>query len=44
MGSEGLTEATKIAILNANYVAARLKEFYPVLYTGNKDSLPMKHH
>ena len=36
MGSEGLTEATKIAILNANYVAKRLNEFYPVLYTGNK--------
>ncbi len=36
MGSEGLTEATKIAILNANYVASRLKEYYPVLYTGNK--------
>jgi len=36
MGSEGLTEATKIAILNANYVANRLKEFYPILYTGNK--------
>jgi glycine dehydrogenase len=36
MGAEGLTEATKIAILNANYVAHRLKEFYPILYTGNK--------
>ncbi|MFC4994225.1 aminomethyl-transferring glycine dehydrogenase [Rubritalea tangerina] len=36
MGSEGLTEATKIAILNANYVASRLKDYYPVLYTGNK--------
>ena len=36
MGSEGLTEATKIAILNANYVATRLKECYPILYTGNK--------
>ncbi len=36
MGAEGLTEATKIAILNANYVANRLKEFYPILYTGNK--------
>jgi len=36
MGSEGLTEATKIAILNANYVASRLNEYYPVLYTGNK--------
>lgn len=36
MGGEGLTEATKIAILNANYVAKRLKDYYPVLYTGNK--------
>ncbi|MFT5881935.1 MAG: glycine dehydrogenase, partial [Crocinitomicaceae bacterium] len=36
MGSEGLAEATKIAILNANYVASRLNKFYPVLYTGNK--------
>ena len=36
MGSKGLTEATKIAILNANYVAKRLNEYYPVLYTGNK--------
>ncbi len=36
MGAEGLTEATKIAILNANYVAARLKDYYPILYTGNK--------
>ena len=36
MGAEGLTEATKIAILNANYVAKRLGEFYPILYTGNK--------
>ena len=36
MGTEGLTEATKIAILNANYVAKRLNDYYPVLYTGNK--------
>jgi len=36
MGNDGLTEATKIAILNANYMAKRLGEFYPVLYTGNK--------
>lgn len=36
MGAEGLTEATKIAILNANYVARRLSECYPILYTGNK--------
>ena len=34
LGAEGLTRATKYAILNANYVAARLKEHYPVLYTG----------
>ena len=36
MGAEGLTEATKIAILNANYVAKRLNDCFPVLYTGNK--------
>ena len=34
MGADGLREATEIAILNANYVAARLKEAYPILYTG----------
>ena len=34
MGSEGLTLATKVAILNANYVAQRLAEHYPVLYQG----------
>jgi len=34
MGGEGLLEATKHAILNANYVATRLAEHYPVLYTG----------
>jgi glycine dehydrogenase len=34
LGSEGLTMATKIAILNANYLAARLKNYYSVLYTG----------
>ncbi len=34
MGSQGLTEATEIAILNANYVAARLDSHYPVLYKG----------
>ena len=36
MGSEGLTEATKMAILNANYVASRLGEYYPILYKGKK--------
>ena len=34
MGGEGLKRATEVAILNANYVAARLGEHYPVLYTG----------
>ena len=34
MGWEGLKKATQVAILNANYVAARLKDHYPVLYTG----------
>jgi len=34
MGGEGLTEATKIAILNANYVARRLDAYFPVLYRG----------
>jgi glycine dehydrogenase len=34
MGAEGLTQATKIAILNANYVAARLDPHFPVLYQG----------
>ncbi|MEP0811838.1 aminomethyl-transferring glycine dehydrogenase [Trichocoleus sp. ST-U2] len=34
MGSAGLTEATKVAILNANYIARRLEAFYPVLYKG----------
>ncbi len=34
MGSKGLTEATEAAILNANYIAARLDPYYPVLYKG----------
>jgi glycine dehydrogenase len=34
MGAEGLLNATEVAILNANYVAARLQPYYPVLYTG----------
>ena len=34
MGGEGLTEATKMAILNANYIKSRLQDHYPVLYTG----------
>ena len=34
MGGKGLTEATRFAILNANYLASALKEYYNVLYTG----------
>ncbi|WP_460845676.1 aminomethyl-transferring glycine dehydrogenase [Nocardioides ultimimeridianus] len=34
MGGEGLTMATSIAVLSANYIAARLGEHYPVLYRG----------
>lgn len=34
MGPDGLTEATKTAVLTANYVASRLADHYPVLYTG----------
>ena len=34
MGGAGLTRATQVAILNANYIAARLREHYPVLYAG----------
>jgi len=34
MGAAGLTRASQIAILNANYIAKRLEPYYPVLYTG----------
>jgi len=34
LGADGLTDATKIALLNANYIAARLKDNYGILYTG----------
>ena len=34
MGGKGLTAATKVAILNANYVATRLQAHYPLLYKG----------
>jgi len=36
MGPQGLKKATQVAILNANYVAWRLKDYYPILYTGNE--------
>ena len=36
LGGSGLTKATKIAILNANYISKRLEGAYDILYTGNK--------
>ncbi|MBP1296005.1 aminomethyl-transferring glycine dehydrogenase [Bradyrhizobium elkanii] len=36
MGGEGLTRATEIAILNANYIAARLQPHFPVLYRNER--------
>ncbi len=36
MGSEGLRLATQVAILNANYVAEKLRDYYPILFTGNR--------
>ena len=35
MGDRGLTHATKITLLNANYILSRLKEHYPILYTND---------
>ena len=37
LGGEGLTHSTQVAILSANYIADRLKDSYPILYTGNND-------
>ncbi len=39
MGSPGLTEATSIAILNANYMAHRLASYYPILFKGKSGSV-----
>lgn len=36
LGTQGLTDATKYAILNANYMMTRLKDTYKILYTGSK--------
>ena len=36
MGEQGLTESTKLAILNANYVMERLRPHFPVLYIGSE--------
>jgi len=37
LGADGLKKSTQVAILNANYMAHRLKEHYDVLYKGNND-------
>ncbi|MBP6394778.1 MAG: glycine dehydrogenase (aminomethyl-transferring), partial [Giesbergeria sp.] len=34
MGAAGLQQASEVAILSANYISARLKDYYPTLYTG----------
>jgi glycine dehydrogenase len=39
MGEEGLTQATRVAILSANYIAHRLKDHYPILYTGSSGNV-----
>jgi glycine dehydrogenase len=39
MGGEGLTQATKVAILNANYIAKRLGPHFPVLYVGRNGTV-----
>ena len=39
MGAEGLTQATRVAILSANYIAHRLEDHYPVLYTGRNGTV-----
>jgi glycine dehydrogenase len=36
MGSDGLTQATKVAILNANYLSVALRDYFRTLYTGEK--------
>ncbi|KAF2645037.1 glycine dehydrogenase [Massarina eburnea CBS 473.64] len=36
MGSIGLTQATKMTLLNANYILSRLKPYYPILYTNGQ--------
>lgn len=39
LGAEGLTYSTILAILNANYLKEKLKNHYPILYTGNKNTV-----
>ncbi|NTS78357.1 aminomethyl-transferring glycine dehydrogenase [Catenovulum sp. SM1970] len=39
MGGQGLRKATQVAILSANYMAKRLEEHFPILYTGRNDKV-----
>ncbi|MEM6605447.1 MAG: aminomethyl-transferring glycine dehydrogenase [Pseudomonadota bacterium] len=39
MGAHGVTEASKIAILSANYIAHRLRDHFPILYTGRSGTI-----
>ncbi len=39
LGGKGVTDATKYAILNANYIKAKLEPFYPVLYVGSSNRI-----
>jgi glycine dehydrogenase len=39
MGADGLTKATKVAILNANYMAKRLEKHFPIVYTGKNGTV-----
>ena len=39
MGSEGLKKASQVAILNANYIAHKLKDFFPILYKGKSGNV-----
>ena len=39
LGAEGLTDSTEVAILNANYLKAKLIDHYPVLYTGANNTV-----
>jgi len=39
MGGEGLAQATRVAILSANYIAHRLRDHYPILYTGSSGNV-----
>ncbi len=39
LGREGVTESTKMALLNANYLTSKLSEHYPILYRGRNDKV-----